>query len=103
MSCKGGCHSGNPSTLCCSVKAELLKELEGWEIIGGVLEKEYVFKDFVQSIEFVNKIADVAEEMFHHPNILLAWGKVKVTIWTHAVNDLTELDFTLAKEIDYIK
>tara|TARA_Y100000310_G_scaffold275701_1_gene292383 strand:+ start:165 stop:476 length:312 start_codon:yes stop_codon:yes gene_type:complete len=103
VSCKGGCHSGNPSAICCSVKAELLKELEGWEMIGGVLDKEYVFKDFVQSIEFVNKIAGVAEEMFHHPNILLAWGKVKVTIWTHAVNDLTELDFTLAKEIDCIK
>ena len=110
MSCKGkgkcnkdGCHSGNPSALCCSVKAELLKELEGWEMIGGFLDKEYVFEDFAQGVEFVNKIANVAEEMNHHPDIWLAWGKVKVAIWTHAVDDLTELDFILAREIDYIK
>ena len=110
MSCKGkgkcnkdGCHSGNPSALCCSVKAELLKGLEGWEMIGGFLDKEYVFEDFVQGVEFVNKIASVAEEMNHHPDIWLTWGKVKVAIWTHAINDLTELDFILAREIDYIK
>ena len=107
MSCKGkcnkdGCHSGNPSALCCSVKAELLKELNGWEISENILTKEHVFEDFAQGLEFVNKIGLLAEEMNHHPDIWLAWGKVTVAIWTHAINDLTEFDFILAREIDRI-
>ena len=128
MSCKGkcdkdGCHSGNPSALCCSVKAELLKELGDWRLLEKHLcplcgdyscpveksslfnriTKEYSFENFVDALEFVNKIGLITEEMNHHPNIRLEWGKVRVEIWTHAVNDLTELDFILAKEIDYIK
>ena len=115
MSCKNrcdkdGCHSGNPSALCCSVKAELLKGLEGWEILPEAacidmvrLNKHFEFKNFVDALEFVNKIGDIAEKMNHHPNIHLEWGKVRVEIWTHAINDLTELDFILAREIDYIK
>jgi len=105
MSCKNkcdkdGCHSGNPSALCCSVKAGLLKELEDWKISQGVLTKEYAFENFTSGLEFVNEIGRIAEKMNHHPDIWLAWGKVTVAIWTHAVNDLTEADFVLAKEID---
>ncbi len=110
---KDGCHSGNLKPLSHPQKAWSLEELGGsnWEMIYRLeneailpkLMKDYEFKDFTDALDFVNQIAKIAEEMNHHPTIRLEWGKVGVEIWTHAINDLTELDFILAREIDYIK
>lgn len=66
------------------------------------LEKEYLFPDFKQALDFTVKIGQVAEQEGHHPDITLSWGKVKVTIWTHKINGLTESDFILAAKIDAI-
>ena len=74
---------------------------DGWEVVNEHhLEKDYKFKDFRQALEFTNKVGELAEAQGHHPDIYLAWGKVKVTIWTHKVDGLTESDFVLAAKAD---
>ena len=79
------------------------------ELDGGLqvvkehhLEKEYKFKDFRQALDFTNKVGELAEAQGHHPDIYLAWGKVKIMIWTHKVDGLTESDFVLAAKIDQV-
>ena len=82
--------------------SSFLEKLGGnWKILENHhLEKEFSFSDFKEALHFTNQIGTIAEEEGHHPDILLAWGKVKVTIWTHKVNGLTESDFILAAKID---
>lgn len=76
------------------------KRLGGeWRICKGRLEKEYEFKDFRGALGFTNKVGGLAEKIGHHPDIYLAWGKVRVAIWTHKINGLTESDFILAAKI----
>ena len=73
----------------------------GWQVIREHhLEKEYKFKDFREALDFTNKVGELAESQGHHPDIFLAWGKVKLTIWTHKIDGLTESDFILAAKID---
>ena len=76
----------------------------GWEVINGHhLEKQFGFKDFRQALVFTNRIGQLAEAQGHHPDIYLAWGTVKLTIWTHKVDGLTESDFILAAKADELK
>lgn len=71
--------------------------------MGNSIEKNLKFRDFRQAVEFVNKVADVAESENHHPDILLwSWNNVKITLTTHSVKGLSEKDFTIAKKIDRI-
>ena len=73
----------------------------GWRVVDGHhLEKEYRFKDFRTALAFTNRVGEVAETQGHHPDIQLSWGKVKLTIWTHKINGLTESDFILAARAD---
>ena len=73
----------------------------GWQIINEHhLEKEYIFADFRQALDFTVKVGEVAENQGHHPDIYLAWGKVKLTIWTHKIDGLTESDFILGAKAD---
>ena len=72
-----------------------------WQIINEHhLEKEYIFADFRQALDFTVKVGEVAENQGHHPDIFLAWGKVKLTIWTHKIDGLTESDFIFAAKAD---
>jgi len=81
---------------------QLLRQLgEGWRVIDDHhLEKQYGFKDFRQALDFVNKVGELAESEGHHPDIFLAWGRVKLTIWTHKIGGLHENDFILAAKVD---
>ena len=73
----------------------------GWEVIENHhLEKEYTFKNFEDALAFTNQVGALAEEIFHHPDIHLAWGKVKITIWTHKIDGLNEADFIFAAKAD---
>jgi 4a-hydroxytetrahydrobiopterin dehydratase len=83
---------------------ELGRELGGgWEIVGEHhLEKGYAFPDFAAALAFTNRVGEIAEQQGHHPDILLSWGKVRVTIWTHKIDGLTRSDFVLAAKIDAI-
>ena len=75
--------------------------LSGWRIVDGHhLEKEYRFPDFAKALELTNRIGALAEAQNHHPDIHLAWGLVRVTLWSHDVNAITERDFRLAARID---
>ena len=72
-----------------------------WQIINEHhLEKEYIFADFRQALDFTVKVGEVAENQGHHPDIYLAWGKVILIIWTHKIDGLTESDFILAAKAD---
>jgi 4a-hydroxytetrahydrobiopterin dehydratase len=73
----------------------------GWQAVEEHhLEKEYSFEDFAQALDFTNRVGAIAEAEGHHPDIYLAWGKVRLTIWTHKIDGLTESDFILAAKAD---
>ena len=79
----------------------LLVQIDDWQAAeGNRLEKRYKLKNFASALELVNRIGAIAEEQNHHPDILLAWGRVQVTIWTHKINGLTESDFIFAAKCD---
>ena len=82
--------------------ARFTQELGGsWHVVDEHhLEKEFKFKNFRQALDFTNRVGEVAEEQGHHPDIYLAWGKVKLTIWTHKIDGLTESDFVFAAKSD---
>lgn len=82
--------------------APLLEQLGGgWKVVNGHrLEKEYRFKNFAEALSFVNKVGAVAEGQGHHPDVFLSWGKVKLIVFTHKINGLSESDFILAAKID---
>lgn len=80
---------------------ELLRQVPEWKQVNEHhLTRTYTFPDFVTALELVDRIGAVAEEQGHHPDILLTWGKVEVTIWTHKIDGLTESDFILAAKIE---
>ncbi len=95
--CKGGVPPLKGEAL-----QELLKQLgNGWKVIDDHhLEKEYTFKNFREALAFTNKVGAIAEEQGHHPDIFLSYGKVKIQLWTHKINGLTESDFILAAKCD---
>ncbi len=76
-------------------------QLQGWKLIDEhLIEKEYLFKDFKEALAFTNKVGTLAEQEGHHPDILLSWGKVKIELWTHKINGLSENDFIMAAKCD---
>ena len=79
---------------------EELKKLAGWELKDGQISKLYKFKDFLESIAFVNRVAQLAEAKDHHPDILIRYNKVILMLVTHSAGGLTEKDFGLARQID---
>lgn len=97
------CRGGIPPLAQPAVDA-LLSELEGgWAVNDlGHLCKKYPFSNFITAMEFANKIAAVAEEQAHHPDITISWGMCRIEIWTHKINGLTESDFILAAKLDAI-
>jgi 4a-hydroxytetrahydrobiopterin dehydratase len=81
----------------------LLSDPAQWNIVNQHhIVRAYKFPDFKSALAFVNRVGEVAEEQGHHPDILLGWGKVEITTWTHAVDGLTESDFILAAKIDQL-
>ncbi len=86
--------------------AELLALIPDWvpEVHDNVmmLERLFKFKNFKLALAFANKVAELAEQEFHHPAILLEWGKVKVTWWTHAIKGLHKNDFICAAKTDQL-
>jgi 4a-hydroxytetrahydrobiopterin dehydratase len=97
--CKGGIPPLKGADLI-SLHAQLKHE---WKIVSEHhLEKEYRFTNFAEALEFTNKVGALAENEGHHPDILLSFGKVKLMIWTHKIDGLTENDFILAAKCDEI-
>jgi 4a-hydroxytetrahydrobiopterin dehydratase len=96
------CRGGVPPLTADQI-APLQAQLKDWEVVKNHhLEREFLFPDFKSALAFVNKVGAIAEEQGHHPDIYLAWGKARVTIWTHKIDGLTESDFILAAKIERV-
>ena len=100
--CEGGIPSFNIEEI-----HKYLKKVDGWEVKSDdqktyYLIKEFKFDNFLKSIQFVNKVGDIAETEGHHPDIWFGWGYAKIKIFTHAISGLHESDFVLAAKIDKI-
>ena len=95
------CRGGVPP-----LAGESLRELEaqlapGWRVIDEHhLEREVTFPDFATALAFVNRVGELAEEEGHHPDLVLSWGRVGITLFTHKAGGLTRSDFVLAAKID---
>ena len=95
--CKGGVPPLTGDTV-----RDLLEQLGGgWKVVAEHhLEKEYMFRNFREALKFTNEVGELAEAQGHHPDIYLAWGKVRLTVWTHKIDGLTESDFVFAAKAD---
>jgi 4a-hydroxytetrahydrobiopterin dehydratase len=95
------CRGGIPP-LTAEQIAPLREQLgEGWEVVDGHhLRKTYRFKNFAEALAFTNRAGALAEEIGHHPDIALAWGRVTLEIWTHKIDGLAESDFIFAAKCD---
>ena len=83
------------------------KKVDGWSITKNEkkvysLEKNFVFKNFISSQNFIIKVGEISEQENHHPDISFGWGYAKILITTHAIEGLSENDFILAAKIDQI-
>lgn len=79
----------------------LLKQLSGWNVERDHhLVKSYTFPDFAKGLAFVNCVGKMADDQGHHPDVYLAWGKVRLEVWTHKIDGLTESDFVFAAKAD---
>ena len=97
------CRGGVPP-LSADEVARLLAQVDGWEAPGNHhITKSYKLPDFALALAFVNRIGALAEEQGHHPDVYLAWGKVRVDLWTHKIDGLTESDFILAAKFDRVR
>ena len=81
----------------------LLAQLDGWSLDGKWITKEFSFRNFIAAMQFVNRVADVAEGEGHHPDIHIHYNRARFDIWTHAIGGLSENDFILAAKIDALK
>lgn len=84
---------------------EYIKEIEDWKLAsnGKQISKTFTFKGFMPGVDVVNKIADLAEEEGHHPDLHLSYGELKIELTTHAIGGLSENDFILAAKIDRLE
>ena len=81
---------------------ESLQKVPGWLLDGKKIKREYVFKDFVEAMRFVDQVAVLAEAEGHHPDLHIHWNRVLVELWTHSVDGLSENDFIVAAKINLI-
>lgn len=97
------CEVGGPPLPVQQAEA-LLKNITGWTLwpAARAISKEFTFPDFKRAFDFVAKVAALAEEEGHHPDISLSWGRVEIELSTHAVQGLSENDFILAAKIDHV-
>jgi 4a-hydroxytetrahydrobiopterin dehydratase len=87
-----------------------MPDVPGWNVssdespsealVNARIYKEYKFKDFIGAINFVNRVADIANEEDHHPDIHIYYNKVLLELWTHAIKGLSENDFIIAAKVD---
>ena len=100
--CEGGIPAFDKSEI-----HKYLKKVDGWNVEKDKSEnfhliKEFKFKNFIESQNFVNEVGSISEKEGHHPDISFGWGYAKIKIFTHAIQGLAESDFILAAKIDQI-
>ena len=95
--------SGDTPALKAEEVFRLHQQIPDWDVTSGrKLVRRFTFEDFVAAMAFVNRVAELAESEGHHPNIAIDYRNVTFTIWTHAIDDLSESDFVLAAKIDQL-
>ena len=72
----------------------------GWVVADGALEREFRFADFAEALAFVNRVAELAEEADHHPDIEIHWNRVRLRWWTHVTGTITDRDHELAERVN---
>lgn len=78
-----------------------LDELDaGWERYGNCIRREFTFDDYSGAVDFLNRVTPIANEMNHHPDVFITWGKARVSLITHSEHAITEMDLELAKKLD---
>jgi len=93
--CEGGVAPLTPQEI-----ETLLEQLRGWEYGGGVIAKTYAFKNYYQTLAFVNATAWISHREDHHPDIALGYNQCRVAYSTHAIGGLSENDFICAAKLD---
>jgi len=81
---------------------EMMSKLDNWSLEGSAISKVFVFKNFKETLEFVNKVGKIAEKMEHHPDFIISGGSVKLSLSTYSEGGLTKKDFEIAEEIGKI-
>ena len=97
VACRGGVEQLSPEAA-----RALLYAVPGWRLEENAtrLVHRFEFRDFVEAMKFLNRVADVAEREGHHPDIAVHWNKVDLTLWTHKIGGLHENDFILAAKVN---
>jgi len=97
------CNDAKPLTV--EEVRERLKDLPGWVLQSGSIQKEFRFKSYLAGIDFAYSIGKIAELENHHPDLYIGWRRVKVVFSTHAIKGLSQNDFVMAakSEIEYLK
>ena len=83
--------------------SKIESDLNEWTIQNELLVKEFVFSTFQDAMNFVNAVAKSADEADHHPDIFISYNKVKISLITHDFGEISEKDYMLAKEIDFLE
>lgn len=78
----------------------LMKRIPEWDTNKKAIERTFEFDDFMEAVDFVNAVAEIADEEEHHPDIDIRWNKVRLSLSTHSEGGLTDLDFQVAEKID---
>ena len=85
------------------VKAEqMMREVRGWSMEGAAITREFQFKNFCEAMVFVNRVAELAEGQGHHPDILITYKTVRLTLSTHKIGGLSQNDFIIAARIEQL-
>lgn len=83
---------------------ELHRQVPEWELVEErYIQREFHFQNFLEALEFVNRVGEVAEEQRHHPDISFGWGRAEIKLLTHSINGLSENDFILAAKVDRLR
>ena len=94
------CKGGVPPLTAAEI-APLHAQLVDWEVVDAKrLVRTYRVKNFAEAMAFANRVAAIAEDQAHHPDLYVRWGAVRVEIWTHKIDGLTESDFVFAAKCD---
>ena len=98
------CEGGFPA-MTIEQARDLMEHIPGWELAedGKSISRSYAFKDFKEALAFTNRLGELAEDEGHHPDIILSWGKVNVSLSTHSVKGLSENDFILAAKANELQ
>lgn len=97
------CKGGTPPLRGAELDDLLARLGNDWRVVEEHhLEKEFPFKNFREALDFTIRVGELAEEQGHHPDIHVAWGKVRLTVWTHKIDGLTESDFVFAAKSDRV-